>query len=134
MESIGAVRLMLESGYVLQLRNVFYVPNFRRNLISISVLNHDGYVFLFQNASVQLSLNSKVVGSSILNNGLFQLLLSPTSHQSFAVESSVSKRSLCAENSCLLWHKRLGHISRERIQRLVKNNILPSLDFGDMGT
>ena len=79
-------------------------------------------------------MNSQLIGFGILNNGLYQLVLSPNLYQSFAVESSVSKRSLCAENSCLIWHKRLGHISRERIQRLVKNNILPSLDFGDMGT
>ena len=32
----------------------------------------------------------------------------------------------------MLWHKRLGHISRERVERLIKNVILPSLDFKDM--
>ena len=32
----------------------------------------------------------------------------------------------------MLWHKRLGHISRERVERLIKNDILPSLDFEDM--
>ena len=28
-----------------------------------------------------------------------------------------------------MWHKRLGHISREMIERLVKDEILVSLDF-----
>ena len=32
----------------------------------------------------------------------------------------------------MLWHKRLGHISREMVERLIKNDILPSLDFKDM--
>ena len=32
----------------------------------------------------------------------------------------------------MLCHKRLGHISRERVERLIKNDILPSLDFEDM--
>ena len=36
------------------------------------------------------------------------------------------------ENSAYLWHKRLGHISKERLQRLVKNEILPNLDFTDL--
>jgi hypothetical protein len=31
-----------------------------------------------------------------------------------------------------LWHYRLGHISRERIERLVKNDILPSLELSDL--
>ncbi|XP_019056627.1 PREDICTED: probable receptor-like protein kinase At5g47070 [Tarenaya hassleriana] len=37
------------------------------------------------------------------------------------------------ESSALLWHQRLGHISKERLIRLVKNEILPSLDFSDLG-
>ena len=32
----------------------------------------------------------------------------------------------------MLWHKRLGHISKERVERLIKNDILSSLDFEDM--
>ena len=35
------------------------------------------------------------------------------------------------ENSAYLWHKRLDHISKERLQRLVKNEILPNLEFTD---
>lgn len=44
-----------------------------------------------------------------------------------------TKRDLVDENSANLWHKRLGHISKERMQRLVKNEILPNLDFTDLG-
>ena len=36
------------------------------------------------------------------------------------------------ENSAYLWHKHLGHISKERLQRLVKNEILPNLEFTDL--
>ena len=35
------------------------------------------------------------------------------------------------EKSFTLWHKRLGHISRQRIERLIKDEILPDLDFSD---
>ena len=43
-----------------------------------------------------------------------------------------TKRSLMDERSTYLWHKRLGHISKEKMQRLVKNEILPNLDFTDL--
>ena len=33
------------------------------------------------------------------------------------------------ENSSRLWHKRLGHISREMMERLIKDEILTSLAF-----
>ena len=41
------------------------------------------------------------------------------------------KRKLINENPYMLWHKRLGHISKQRIQRLVSEGILNSLDFSD---
>ena len=31
-----------------------------------------------------------------------------------------------------MWHQRLHHISKERIKRLIKNEILPQLDFSDL--
>jgi len=43
-----------------------------------------------------------------------------------------TKPSLVNEQSAFLWHKRLGHISRERMERLIKNEILPYLDFMDL--
>ena len=43
-----------------------------------------------------------------------------------------TKHSLVNERSAFLWHKRLGHISRERMERLIKNEILPYLDFTDL--
>ena len=44
------------------------------------------------------------------------------------------KRSLINENSSMLWHRRLGHISIERIKGLVKDGVLKTLDFTDFGT
>ena len=43
-----------------------------------------------------------------------------------------TKRSLVNECFAFLWHKCLGHISKERMERLVKNEILPSLDFTNL--
>ncbi|KAL5579736.1 hypothetical protein UlMin_012178 [Ulmus minor] len=42
------------------------------------------------------------------------------------------KCGLVSEISTCLWHKRLGHISKERLERLVNNEILPELDFTDL--
>ena len=41
------------------------------------------------------------------------------------------KRSMINENSSTLWHKRLEHISKEKILKLVKDEVLPTLDFTD---
>ena len=43
-----------------------------------------------------------------------------------------TKRILANDQFAYLWHKRLEHISKERMKRLVKNEILPNLDFSDL--
>jgi hypothetical protein len=50
----------------------------------------------------------------------------------FQVESQGIKRSASNESSAYLWHQRVGHISKERLMRLVKCEILPQLDFSDL--
>ena len=50
----------------------------------------------------------------------------------FNVECIVgSKCNMHGEISAYLWQQRLGHISKKRIMRLMKNEILPQVDFGD---
>ena len=55
---IGDVSLNLESGFTLVLNNTFYVPSFRRNLISTPLLDKLGYCVTFGNFGVNLSINS----------------------------------------------------------------------------
>jgi len=43
-----------------------------------------------------------------------------------------TKRSLVHERYDFLWDKRFGHISRERIEILIKNEIILDLDFMDL--
>lgn len=45
-----------------------------------------------------------------------------------------NKRRRVNKNSSILWHRRLGQISRTQIERLVKQKILHDLDFSDFET
>lgn len=49
-------------------------------------------------------------------------------HQNIGIKHSITN-----ENFIYLWHKRLDHVSKERLQRLVKNEIIPNLDFTNLG-
>lgn len=53
---------------------------------------------------------------------------------SFIVESFVTKRWKVKEKSITLGHKGLGHNSKERVERLTKENIIHSLNFDDIST
>ena len=78
-----------------------------------------------------MSLNSSIVCECLLHDGLYQLDLNSDAI-AFHVDNAGTKRALMKENSCSLWHKRLGHISQERIGRLIKNQILPQLVYDNI--
>jgi len=45
-----------------------------------------------------------------------------------------TKRCVINEESSILWHRRLGHISIQRIKRLVNDGVLGTLDITDFET
>ena len=129
-EAIGTFRLLLKSGTYLELKETFIVPSFRRNLISVSILDKFGYSCSFGNNKFSLFCNSTLVGSgSLSGNDNLYLLHTVTSYNE---SLHVGMKRKLNENSAGLWHRRLGHISRNRIERLVSNGILESLDFSDL--
>ena len=81
-------------------------------------------------------LKDNVVGDATLDDGLFRLCLNPSLNYSLmTMHSNVGiKRSGINEKSFILCHKRLDHISIERIKRLVNNEVLEALDFTDFST
>jgi hypothetical protein len=101
-ELVGDVSIVLDSGFELVLKNTFYVPSFRRNLISISLLDELGFCFTFGSRKISMALNSQIVGCGILVDGLYKLTLT----------SDIVASSLVVENLFL------------KGQRLRKNHLL----------
>ena len=65
-EAIGHFRLLLCTGFYLDLKYNFVVPSFRQNLISVSYLDKSGYFCSFGNNEFNLSFNSSIVGTDSL--------------------------------------------------------------------
>lgn len=133
MEAIAHFRLFFVSGHFLDLKDTFVVPSFRRNLVSGPWLDRSGYSCLTENGTATLSLNSKLVGTGKLleNHSLYMLDTINSKDESLSVESRGTKRKFEDANSGTLWHQRLGHISRNRVERLVSDGILSSIKFTD---
>ena len=132
-ETIETFRLLLKIDYYLDLKDIFVVPSFRRNLISVSVLDNFGYCCSFGNGKFSLFQNSHLVTTGSLF-GFDNLYLHDTIasfNESLHVNTIGVKRKLTGENSASLWYKRLCHISKRRIERLMSNGILDPLDFSD---
>jgi hypothetical protein len=135
-EAVGTFRLILKTGYILDLENVFFIPCFSRNLISVSKLDVIGFSFWFINSTFSIFKCENFIGGGTKIDSLFKIDLDPNfENNHLSLHSSVgTKRSLVNENSALLWHRRLGHISIERIKRLVNDGVLKTLDFTNFGT
>ncbi|KAL8153044.1 hypothetical protein V2J09_010804 [Rumex salicifolius] len=132
-EGIGTYRLILDTGCHIDLEECLYVPECARNLVSISRLDNLGFNVKFGHGGFSLYRNNYFYGSGTLFDSLYRFNLDTKFAESlFNIESQGIKRSASNESSAFLWHQRLGHISKERMMRLVKNEILPQLDFGDL--
>jgi hypothetical protein len=138
-EVVGDLSLELVDGFVLLLRDVLYVPTLQRNLISVLCLDNDGYDCHFGNGKCKIMFNNACIGLAFLQGELYLLSLRENVNSVCDVNENVSsskninrKRKRTHHASSKLWHCRLGHISRGRIERLVKNEILPPLEFSDL--
>jgi hypothetical protein len=135
-EVIGKLPLAISNGFTLYLHGVLYVSSMRRNLISISCLDDNGFDCLFGKKQYLITFNDEVVGRALRYDKLYLLSIKDSinvvsSENNVYVSSSKNKRKRIDDVSSKLWHRRLGHISRGRIECLVKQSILPPLEFLD---
>nr|CAN80727.1 hypothetical protein VITISV_033737 [Vitis vinifera] len=95
-----------------------------------------GYTFHFGGGKVDIFSNSVLIGNIVLFGNLYSLSLH---HGPLCDSSSINfvvgcKRARMNLSSSMLWHKRLGHISRQRLERFVRNGVFSNLDFSNFET
>ena len=128
--AVGLVELCFNNK-TLCLSDCLFVPDFKRNLVSVSCLVEHGLTVQF-NSSVSIKSNNAFICSRLLINGLY--FLTPISYSINAIENTddeqfpLSKKRKVS-NETYMWHLRLGHINSSRIHGLVKSGILNSLIF-----
>ncbi|KAD7478179.1 hypothetical protein E3N88_01315 [Mikania micrantha] len=137
--AVGTLELIMKTGLCIKLYDTLYIPEISRNLVSGPKLDMDGFYVSHGNGRLTISSNSQVFGTGLLDGGLYKLELDDDFSRSLLSynineNSTKTKRKRDLETSSMLWHQRLGHISRDRLSRLVKDEFLPSLDFTDFGT
>ena len=114
-EAIGTFRLLLRTGFYLDLIETHVVSSLRQNLVSVLVLDTSGYCCSFEHGKFIFYQNSNLVGSgSLLHyDNLYLLDTIASFNESLHVSTLGIKRKLTSENSASLWCKRLGHISKK---------------------
>ncbi|GJV98963.1 zinc finger, CCHC-type containing protein [Tanacetum coccineum] len=128
-EAIGNFDLSLPSGLVIVLNNCHYAPSITRGVISVSRLYEDGFINRFVNNTIQVSRNNMVYFSAIPRDGIFEIDLSNSYTNENSIYTVSNKRAKLDLDSALLWHCRLGHISKKRIKKLPNDGLLNSTDL-----
>ncbi|GKE39318.1 retrotransposon protein, putative, ty1-copia subclass [Tanacetum coccineum] len=126
-EAIGEFHLCLPSGIVLILHNCHYAPSITRGIISVSRLYKDGFVNRFENDnSIFISKNNLIYFNAILWDDIYEIVLSSSNTNDSYMYVISNKRAKLNLDSALLWHCRLGHISKKRIEKLQHDGLLDS--------
>nr|GFB39131.1 hypothetical protein [Tanacetum cinerariifolium] len=128
-EAIGTFYLCLPSGLEIVLNNYHYALSITRGIISVSRLYEDGFMNRFVDNTIQVSRNNVVYFCAIPRDGIFDIDLSNSLTNESSVYAVSNKRAKLDLDSALLWHCRLGHISKKRIEKLQHDGLLNSSDL-----
>jgi hypothetical protein len=96
-EAIGELPLEISNVFTLYLHDVLYMPSMRRNLISVSCLDDDGFDCLFGKKQCLITFNDKIVGRALRHDKLYLLSIKDfinvlSSENNINVSSSKNKR------------------------------------------
>nr|GEX75676.1 hypothetical protein [Tanacetum cinerariifolium] len=128
-EAIDVFYLCLPSGLEIVLNNCYYAPSITRGVISVFRSYEDGFINRFVNNTIQVFRNNMVYFSGIPRDGIFEIDLSNSYTNESSIYAVSNKKAKLDLDSALLWHCRLGHISKKRIEKLQHDGLIDSTDL-----
>ncbi|GJS47454.1 retrotransposon protein, putative, ty1-copia subclass [Tanacetum coccineum] len=123
---IGKVRVQLRDGSSFVLNNVRYIPELKRNLISLGTLEKEGFTVKMQSGKVKVINGSRVVLSGTRRDNCVYSLDGHA--MAGELNASVEEKDSLAQ----VWHKRLGHISEAGLQVLEKQGLFGKESLGKL--
>ncbi|KAL2621635.1 hypothetical protein R1flu_001840 [Riccia fluitans] len=116
----GNFQLPLSSGKIQNIAGALFVPDLRKDLLSVAQITDAKMKVVFDASGVYLYQESaKVDGVSVASGtrrgNLYEIEI-PVAMEEKALIAEVDKNAL-------LWHCRLGHVGEQALQRLLKENM-----------
>ncbi|CAM8963279.1 unnamed protein product [Rhodiola kirilowii] len=115
-KGIGNVPLKMHDGVIRVLKNVKWVSNLRRNLLSESEFDKLGCHIVTYNGVREVSKDGKVLIKGVNRGGLYHVITSP--------EINFSQPKTKSNAKIEIWHARLGHIGNKGLHHLHKNGLI----------
>ncbi|KAK4381251.1 Retrovirus-related Pol polyprotein from transposon TNT 1-94 [Sesamum angolense] len=117
-EAVGIINLVVSDRVRLELKDCYFVPSMIKNIISIPFLDNAGFEFLINKHCFYLMKDGSSHLLGKLNNSFYIL------QRSDWIMTAQNKRKLENLENAQIWHARLGHISQDRMKRLVDSKSL----------
>uniref|UniRef100_A0A2N9HS85 Integrase catalytic domain-containing protein n=1 Tax=Fagus sylvatica TaxID=28930 RepID=A0A2N9HS85_FAGSY len=113
---IGDICVETNTGYTLKLKDVRHIPDMHLNLISISVLDKEGYESHLGNGKWKLFKGSLVFARGKICCTLYKTQVKLCRDVVNATQD---------DSTPDLWHRRLAHMSEKGLQILAKKSLIP---------
>ncbi|GJY08981.1 retrotransposon protein, putative, ty1-copia subclass [Tanacetum coccineum] len=127
-EAIRSYDLVLPNGLVICLDNCHYAPTITRGVVSVSRLVDNGFIQCFTDYGISVSKNDVLYFNVIPINGIYNIDMSNIVSNVNSIYNVSNKRVKHNLDSTYLWHCRLAHISKKRIEKLQRDGLLKSTD------
>lgn len=113
-EGIGSIKLRVHDGSHKIITEVRYIPQLKRNLISLGILESKGYWFRSRNGVLHVLKDNNVAMKGVRHQSMYHL----------DAVTVVGEVGLSTDDEAVLWHKRLGHVGERGLNELLKQEIL----------
>ncbi len=102
----------------ISLRDVFYLPDLEKNLLSVRAMVKLGATVQFVGEKCEITWNSKVLAVGKMQEKLHVLKIVADEHVHIAKEDS----------NLELWHYRFGHLGMHNVNKLMNDDMVEGMD------
>lgn len=113
----GVCKIKTNSA-TLNVTDVYFVPDFNSNLLSVRKITEKGYRVSFYDKECIIEKNCKIVCKASLKNGLY--VLDATTEKVMSAEN-------CNKGCIHYWHRVLGHHNEEDIKKLIREDLVANM-------
>jgi len=112
-KGVGSTSFWLDSGTIIHIEEILYVPGLKKNLLSVAVLEDKGYTVAFTCGKALMWPKDGNMSSTIVIGVREGNLYKVSGH---LVQALVHETI----NPCELWHRRFGHLNYNTLPGLQK--------------
>ncbi|KAJ9560945.1 LOW QUALITY PROTEIN: hypothetical protein OSB04_006105 [Centaurea solstitialis] len=116
----GTIRIRMHDGITRTLRDVRYVPELRRNLMSLSTLDRNGYEFIGKNEVVRVKRGALLMMKALRKTANLYILQG----QTVTGDVAVASKKFSDGDLTKLWHLRLDCMSLGGMIELSQRDLL----------